>query len=70
MQNLLHGQPAARGSSRHPGQTLIGRPQRQQRIAGELHDIAAVVDDQLNQSAKATVQQLSQLLDTSRPGPR
>jgi hypothetical protein len=70
VQDPLHGQPTARGSSRHPGQTVIGRPQRKQRITGELHHIAAVIHDQLDQSAKATVQQLGQLLDTSRPGPR
>jgi hypothetical protein len=64
------GQPAARGAGCHRRQPLIGRPEGKQRVAGELDDITAVVDDQLDQSAKATVQQLGQLFDTARPTAR
>jgi hypothetical protein len=70
VQDPLHGQPAACGSSRHRRQALIRRPQRKQRVTGELHHIAAVVDDQLDQLAEATVQQLGEFLDPARPGPR
>jgi len=68
VQHLLHGQPAARGSGRHPSQIFIGRPQGKQRIPGELHHIAAVIHDQLDQLTETTVQQVGELLDTGRPG--
>ncbi|HKQ02405.1 MAG TPA: hypothetical protein VJ735_18960 [Actinomycetes bacterium] len=69
MQDSLHVQPASRGSGRHLSQPLIGRPQGEQRIPGELHHIAAMIHDQLDQLTKATVQQLGELLDPARPGP-
>jgi hypothetical protein len=69
MQYPLHGQPATRSSGRHPSQPTIRRPQREQRIPGELHHIAAVIHDQLDHLTETTIQQLGELLDTGRPGP-
>jgi hypothetical protein len=70
MEDPLHGQPTAGGLSCHPRQTLVGRPEGKQRVASELHHIAAVVGDQLDQLAKAAVQQLGELLDTASTGLR
>jgi hypothetical protein len=70
MESLLHGQPTAGGLRRHLRQTLVGRPEGNERVASELHHIAAVVGDQLDQLAKAAVQQLRELLDTASTGLR
>ena len=53
---------------RHPRQVAVDRPEGKQRVAGELHDLTAMVVDQPDQFAKAVVQQLGELLDTARPG--
>jgi hypothetical protein len=55
VQDLRDRQPAAGGPDRRHRQTLVGRPQRKQRITGELHDIAAVVDHELDQLTETTV---------------
>jgi hypothetical protein len=68
MESALHGEPAAGGLRRHLRQTLVGRPEGKERVAGELHHIAAVVGDQPDQLAKAAVQQLGELLDTASTG--
>ena len=69
VEDLLHRQPAAGRLCGQRRQVLLGRPQRKQRVTGELHDIAAVVVDQPDQLAEAAVQQLGELLDTAWAGP-
>ena len=56
------------GPRRHPGIVVIRRPDRKQRVACELHHLAAMLADQPDQLAEAVVQQLGELLDTARPG--
>ena len=51
-----------------PELVVVRRPDREQRVACELHDLAAMLADQLDQLAEAVVQQLGELLDTARPG--
>ena len=68
VEGLLHGQSATRGPGRHRRIVVVRRPDREQRVACELHDFPAVRSDQLNQLAEAVVQQLGQLLDTVRAG--
>src|SRR4029450_2545563 len=70
LEGLLHGQRAPCGPRRHPCSVAIGRPDREQRVTCELHDLAAVLADQLDQQAEAVVQQLGQVLDTAPPPPR
>jgi hypothetical protein len=70
MESPLHGKPAARGLRRHLRQTLVGRPKGKERIASELHHIAAIVGDQPDQLAKAAIQQFRELLDTASTGLR
>jgi hypothetical protein len=68
LEGLLHGQRALSGPRRHPGYVAIRRPDREQRVACELHDLAAMLSDQLDQLAEAAVQQLGERFDTARPG--
>jgi hypothetical protein len=70
MESPLHGEPTAGGLRRHLKQTLVGRPEGNERIASELHHIAAVVGDQPDEFAKTAVQQLRELLDTASTGLR
>ena len=59
---------ATRGPRRHPGLVVVRRPDREQRVACELHDLTAMLVDQPDQLAEAVVQQLGERLDTARPG--
>jgi len=65
MQRCLNGASRLRRStteSAELGIVAFCRPQRQQSVAGELHDVAAVRGDQLDEVAKVRIEEGAQLL--------